>query len=147
MFAKKTLSILTVGTLFAVAAPAMADPPRFAPAHGYRAQERAVVTRHYHRQPVVREVIVHRPVVRRTVVVERPVYVEPRRAYHPGHPRHHVPVHAAPVYHGHSHDSDLGTIGGAVIGAVIGSQVGTPESRPFATAIGAVLGAVVGSNF
>jgi uncharacterized protein YcfJ len=146
MFAKKTLSILTVGALFAAAAPAMADPPRFAPAHGYRAHERAVVTKHYHRQAVARELIVHRPVVRRTVVVERPVYVAPRRAYH-GHPRYHAPVHAAPAHHGGPHDSALGTIGGAVIGAVIGSQVGTPENRPLATAVGAVLGAVVGSNF
>jgi uncharacterized protein YcfJ len=147
MYAKKTLSILTVGTLFAVAAPAMADPPRFAPAHGYRAHERTVVTKHYYHQPVVREVIVHRPVVRRTVVVERPVYVAPRRAHYHGQPSYHAPVYAAPVHHGHSHDSALGTVGGAVIGAVIGSQVGTPESRPVATAVGAVIGAVVGSNF
>lgn len=147
MFAKKTLSILTVGTLFAIAAPAMADPPRFAPAHGYRAHERAAAVKHFHRQPVARDVIVHRPVVRRTVVVERPVYVAPRRMQHYGHPRYHAPVHAAPVYHGHDHDSALGTVGGAVIGAVIGSQVGAPETRPIATAVGAVIGAVVGSRF
>lgn len=147
MFAKKTLSILTVGTVFAVAAPAMADPPRFAPAHGYRAKERVVVTRHVHRAPVVREVIVHRPAVRRTVVVERPVYVAPRHRYGHGRPRYHAPVHAAPVHHGHDHDSALGTVGGAVIGAVIGSQVGAPETRPISTAVGAVIGAVVGSNF
>jgi uncharacterized protein YcfJ len=145
MFAKKTLGILTVGTVFAVAAPAMADPPRFAPAHGYRAKERVAVTQHYHRPAVVREVIVHRPVVRRTVVVERPVYVAPRRAHYRGYAHH--PVRAAPVDHGHSHDSTLGTVGGAVIGAVIGSQVGAPETRPIATAVGAVIGAVVGSQF
>jgi uncharacterized protein YcfJ len=145
MFAKNALRILTLGTLVAAATPAFADPPRWAPAHGYRAQERAAVTHQYYRQPAVREVIVKRPVVRKTVIVERPMYVQRHARYAP--PRYRAPVHAVPVRAGRAHDATLGTVGGAVIGAVIGSQVGTPEHRPLATAVGAVIGAVVGSNF
>jgi hypothetical protein len=77
MFAKNTISILSAGALLAISAPAMAEPPHWAPAHGYRAKQNVVVHRHV--QPVVkRTVVVHhqRPVVHRTVVHR---YHEPHR--------------------------------------------------------------------
>jgi uncharacterized protein YcfJ len=141
MLAKKALCTLAVGALFAAASPAFADPPRWAPAHGYRAHERPfVVERHYHHQPVVREVIVRRPVVmQRTVVVERPVYVE-RPIYYS------EPVYAQPVYGAPAPSSVLGTIGGAIIGAAVGNQIGDGNGRAAATAIGAVVGGMLGSG-
>src|SRR5688572_9410528 len=124
MLKKTSLSILTAGALLAVAAPAMADPPHWAPAHGYRAKhQQVVVHRHvqpvvtrkvvvHHHQPVVRRTVVHRyyePPVHRTVVVHRPapVYVEP-----------------APVVVAQPAPNILGTVVGGVIGAVIVSHVG-----------------------
>jgi uncharacterized protein YcfJ len=136
MFAKNTISILSAGALLAIAAPAMADPPHWAPAHGYRAKQNVVVHRHV--QPVVKRTVVvhhHQPVVRRTVV----------HRYEPAH-RHVVvhrqaPVYAAPapVYH---QPNILGTVMGGVIGAVIGSHVG----GEMATGAGAVIGGVIGSG-
>ena len=141
MLAKKTLGTLAVGAMFAAANPAFADPPRWAPAHGYRAHERQVfVARDYHRQPVVREVIVRRPVVvQRTVVVERPVYV--------GRPVHYgQPVYTASAYAAPHPDAVLGTLGGAIIGAAVGNQIGKGDGRTAAIAIGAVVGGVLGGG-
>jgi hypothetical protein len=144
MFAKTTISILSAGAVLALAAPAMADPPHWAPAHGYRAKQNVVVHKHvqpvvnrkvvvHHHQPVVRRTVVHRyhePY--RTVVVHRPapVYVAP------------APVYAAPapVYH---QPNIFGTVVGGVIGAMIGSHVG----GEMATGAGAVIGGVIGSGF
>jgi uncharacterized protein YcfJ len=143
MNARKTILTLAAGTLLA-AAPAFADPPRWAPAHGSRHNpERVVVVkqRHDHRPAVRQVVVVREPViVRRTVVVERPVYVQ-RPVYY-GAP----PVHAAPIYAGPAHDNVLATLGGAIIGAAIGSQIGHGEGRAAATAIGAVVGGAIGSG-
>jgi len=141
MFAKKTLSTLAVGAMFVAATPAVADPPRWAPAHGYRAHERQVfVPRHHHRQPVVREVIVRRPVVvQRTIVVQRPAYVA-RPVYYG------APVYAGSVYGTPHPDAVLGTLGGAIIGAAIGNQIGNGDGRTAAIAIGAVVGGVLGGG-
>ena len=143
MNARKTLLTLAASTLLA-AAPAYADPPRWAPAHGYHSKHERVVVKHrQNHRPAVRHVtVVRQPVVvRRTVVVERPVYVQ-RPVYY-----HAVPVHPAPVYAGHPHGNVLGTLGGALIGAAIGSQIGDGNDRTAATAIGAVVGGVIGSGF
>lgn len=142
MNASRTLGTLAVGTLFVAAAPAFADPPRWAPAHGYRQHhDRVVVVKH---RPVreVRTVVVREPViVRRTVFVERPVYVQHRPVYV------HEPVYApAPVYAGYGDANVLGTLGGAIVGAAIGSQIGGGNGRTAATAIGAVVGGVIGSQ-
>ena len=142
MFPKSTISVLSAGALLAVAAPAMADPPHWAPAHGYRAKQLVVVHRHVqpvvnrrvvvHHPPVVHRTVVHRYHEPRTVVVHRPapVYAAP------------APVYAAPapVYGG---PNVLGTVVGGVIGAVIGSHVG----GEMATGAGAVIGGVIGSGF
>src|SRR5687767_10805124 len=137
MFAKTTISILSAGAVLALAAPAMADPPHWAPAHGYRAKQNVVV--HKHVQPVVnRKVVVHhhQPVVRRTVVHR---YHEPYRTVVVHRP---APVYAAPapVYH---QPNIFGTVVGGVIGAMIGSHVG----GEMATGAGAVIGGVIGSGF
>jgi hypothetical protein len=140
MIARKTILTLAAGTLF-TAAPAFADPPRWAPAHGQRHRDVVVVKHRYDHRPVVREVVVQQPVVvRRTVVVERPVYVE--RPFYYSAP----PVPPAPVYAGPVSDRALGTLGGALIGAAIGSQIGNGNGRTAATAIGAVVGGVIGSG-
>jgi len=78
MNASRTILTLAAGTLLA-AAPAYAEPPRWAPAHGYRSNHERVVVKHRQdHRPAVRHVtVVRQPVVvRRTVVVERPVYVQ-----------------------------------------------------------------------
>lgn len=142
MNAKKTLGTLAAGTLLLAAAPAFAEPPRWAPAYGYRNHsERVVVVK---QRPVreVRTVVVREPVVvRRTVFVERPVYVQPRPVYV------REPMYApAPVYAGYGNANVLGTLGGAIIGAAIGSQVGHGNGRTAATAIGAVVGGAIGSQ-
>ncbi len=141
MNARMIIFTLAAGTLFATA-PAFADHPRWAPAHGYRYKyEQAAEVRHQHR-PVAHEVVVVRQpvVVRRTVIVDRPVYVE--RPVHYGVPH----AYPAPVYAAPAPDHVLRTLGGAIIGAAIGSQVGHGNDRAAATAIGAVVGGVIGSG-
>ena len=143
MNARTAILTLAAGTLLA-AAPAFADHPRRAPAHGQRHKhEQVVVVKHrYDYRPAVREVVVVRQpvVVRRTVVVERPVYVQ-RPVYY-GVP----PVQPAPVYAAPAPNHVLGTLGGAIIGAAIGSQIGNGNGRTAATAIGSVVGGVIGSG-
>ena len=143
MNARSALFTLAAGTLFAAAAPASADHPRWAPAHGHRYQHEQVVVVQHHHQPVAREVVVVRQsvIVRRTVVIERPVYVE-RPHYYYGVP----PAHPAPVYAAPAPNHVLSTLGGAIIGAAIGSQIGNGNGRTAATAIGAVVGGVIGSS-
>jgi uncharacterized protein YcfJ len=137
MSAKKMLCMLSAGALLAAAAPAFADQPRWARAHGYRHHPHHVVVKHHYR-PVVREVV-----VRRTVIVERPVYfAQPAIAVHRPPAYYGGPaVYAAPVY-----DPALATLGGAIIGAAIGSQFGKGDGRTAAIAVGAVLGGVLGSG-
>ena len=125
MNARNAVISLAAGTLLA-AAPVYAEPPRWAPAHGFHSKHERVVVKHRHdHRPVVRHVtVVRQPVVvRRTVIVERPVYVQ-RPVYY-----HAVPVQPAPVYAGHPHGNVLGTLGGALIGAAIGSQIGRASCR------------------
>ena len=157
MLKKTSLTILSAGTLLALAAPAMAAPPYWAPANGYRAKETVVVHREVrpfvnqrvvvdHYPPVVRRTVVHRyypAPVARTVIVERPAPVfvaAPAPVYAAP-----VPVYAAPapVYAG---PNVLGTIGGAIVGAVIGNQIGHGNGNTAATAIGAVVGGTIGAG-
>lgn len=162
MSARNTITILSAGVLLALAAPVMADPPHWAPAHGYRAKHQNVVV-HRHVQPVVtrrvvvdhyrpveRRVVVHRyyqPPVARTVVVHRPApfYAAPAPVY----VAQPAPVYVAqpapaPFYDG---PNVLGTLGGAAIGAAIGSQIGHGNTNTAAIAIGAVVGGAIGSGF
>ena len=134
MNAKITLRTLAVGALFSTATPALAAPPHWGAAYGYRHDDKVVVVRH-RPAPVVRTVFVREPVVvRRVVYIElRPVVV-----YQPVY----VPA-PAPVY---ADGSVLGTVGGAIIGAAIGNQIGNGSGRTAATAIGAVVGGMIGSQ-
>ena len=151
MLKKTSLSLLSVGALLAVAAPAMADPPHWAPAHGFRAKQDVVVHRYvqpvvtrkvvvHHQPPVVQRVVVQRyqPVpVTRTVVVHRPAPFYAAPVYAP------APVYAAPAPVFSDGPNVFGTVGGAIIGAMIGSHVG----GELATGVGAVAGAAIGSGF
>lgn len=138
MNARKTILTVAAGTLLA-AAPAFADHPRWAPAHGQRHQQVVVVKHQHDHRPAVRQVVVREPVVvRRTVIVERPVYIE-RPVYYGAPHTYPAPVYAAP-------DQVLRTLGGAIIGAAIGSHIGNGNGRTAATAIGAVVGGVIGSG-
>jgi hypothetical protein len=113
MLWKKLALVTAAGAALAAAVPAYADPPPWAPAHGWRAKHRP-----HHRDYVV----VHRHYVpvERGVIVHPPIYYE---------------VRPAPVYYGPpavygsvgvtvSGDAALGALGGALIGAVIGHQIG-----------------------
>ncbi len=120
MFAKKLALATTTGLMLSAASTAFADPPYWAPAHGWRAKH-------------IRQVVVvhHRPhYVARPVYYASPAYYAPLPAY-------------GTVYYG---GTGLATVGGAVAGAIIGSQFGHGDGRVASTLIGATVGAVVGSR-
>ena len=60
------LGLVTLLPLFATVSPAEAQPPRSAPAYGYRAKRTTTVRRTYRRAPVVRRYRSERTVTRRT---------------------------------------------------------------------------------
>jgi hypothetical protein len=87
----------------ALATPALADPPRWAPAHGWRAK-------HYPHHPAPRFAVVQPSL--HYCYAPRPVVVVPPPA----------PVYYGPSVHARI-DGDLAVVGGAVIGAVIGAHL------------------------
>lgn len=95
---------LVAAALTAASGAALANPPHWAPAHGYRAHQA-------HYQPQVR----YYPVAPRPVyVVQRPVYVAPR------------PVYVAPAPVIYAPHPDAGAIlFGALLGGVIAHQIVT----------------------
>lgn len=133
MKAKKTICMLSAGAMLAAAVPALADPPYWAPAHGYRHKHQRVVVVERHYRPVVREAVFERPVY----VERRPVVVYEQPAYYA----------AAPVYVAPGSSNMLGTLGGAIVGAAVGNQIGQGNGRTAATAVGAVVGGVIGSGW
>lgn len=122
----RKLAVLTAaGAALGAATPVFADPPRWAPAHGYRAK-------HY--------------VPRMVPVYPRPYVVVPRQpvvAYRA--PVYYVPP-PAPAYRGHYGHSYAasGALAGAFAGALIGGSVTHGHDRVAGVAIGSVLGAVIG---
>jgi hypothetical protein len=92
---KKTL---VAAALTAISGAALANPPHWAPAHGYRAQ-------HY-----------ERPYVRYYPVAPRPVYV--REYYRP------APVPVV-VYRAPHPDAGAAIVFGALLGAVVAHQIVT----------------------
>ena len=125
MLWKKIAVLTAAGAAFATAAPAFADPPYWAPAHGWRAK--------HHREFVV---VHHRPYyVARPAFVPTPVVVAP--------PVYYAPPPAYGVYYG---GNGLATVGGALAGAIIGNQFGHGDGRIASTLIGATVGAAVGSR-
>jgi hypothetical protein len=95
---------LAFAALAAASGAALANPPHWAPAHGYRAHQT------YHYQPQVR----YYTVAPRPMYVARPVYVAPR------------PVYVAPAPVVYAPRPDAGAIlFGALLGGVIAHQIVT----------------------
>jgi surface antigen len=122
---------------------AVADPPRWAPAHGYRHGHGDREFRHKFRHHKRRHW--HQREVRRTVYVTRPAY----RHDHDSH------RHFRPRRHDRTADLSISpTFGGAIVGALLGglggSQIGKGSGRTAAIvggiAAGAVIGGYVGSS-
>lgn len=110
---------------------AVADPPSWAPAHGYRHAHGNHYGKYKYRRQVRRDWR-HRE-VRRTVYVSRPVH-----------------NHAS---HRHVNRTELGvssSLGGAIIGALLGglggSQIGSGSGRTAAIIGGIAAGAVIGGS-
>jgi hypothetical protein len=102
---KKTLVAVA---LTAASGAALANPPHWAPAHGYRAHHYQPQVRYY---PVVQGPVYVAP---RPVYVARPVYVSPR------------PVYVAPAPVVYAPHPDAGAIlFGALLGGVIAHQIVT----------------------
>jgi len=89
MKARKIVLALAAGTTLLAAAPAFADPPRWAPAHGWRAQHYR--PHHYYPAPAY----VYYP-ARPVVVAPPPVYYAPPPVYYapPPAPAYYRPVPA-----------------------------------------------------
>ena len=95
---------LLATALTLVSSVALANPPHWAPAHGYRAQQT------YRYQPQVR----YYAVAPRPVYVARPVYLAPR------------PVYVAPAPVVYAPHPDAGAIlFGALLGGIIAHQIVT----------------------
>ena len=115
---RKPVSLTVAAALvaaIATSAPALADPPPWAPAHGYRHKHK-----HHHHDDIV-------------VVQPRVAYVAPYGIAQGRCDRALV-----------SQELAGGLIGGA-IGGLAGSQVGKGDGRVAATAGGAVIGLLVGT--
>ncbi len=118
---------------------AVADPPRWAPAHGYRHVHGGHKFKHKFRQHERRHW--HRHDTRRTVYVYRDDY-DGHRHYRPHRSRRTTDLSISP------------TFGGAIIGGLLGglggSQIGKGSGRTAAivggVAAGAVIGGYVGSS-
>ena len=121
----KKLAVLTAaGAALGAAAPAFADPPYWAPAHGHWNHRHAPGAIAVYRRPYV-------------VAAPAPVAVYPAPAYYGP-----LPMPAYRVYPGYAAG---GALTGAVAGALIGGSVGGyGEQRVAAIAIGSVVGAVIG---
>jgi surface antigen len=116
---------------------AQADPPRWAPAHGYRAKlahkhthkARHRIVRRHHRRDAFRHGFRHN---RRVVVVNRHY-----GAWSPDYR----------LYRGPSVDRGvLGGVLGGAFGALAGSNIGKGDGRTAAIIGGTVLGALIGSD-
>ena len=125
-FAAASLALTGIGT----AAPAAADPPSWAPAHGKRAKDRA--ERRYERRYERREA--------RRVYDDRGRYYEPRRITRSN-------------YMWRGDDGryycrrDTGTTGlviGAGVGALAGHELAGRGDRTLGAILGGALGAVIG---
>ncbi len=149
---------VAAGLLLVGAGSASADPPGWAPAHGYRAHHGYAHDHyphkrkkhrykhrhkhrheHYHRayhEPVYVERVYLEPVYVEQVVVHRNVHVQqaaPPPPVHPGYPA----GHRGP-------DGMAGGLVGAAAGGLLGAQVGGGDGRLAATAAGTLAGYLIG---
>ena len=161
MFAKKTLCMLSAGTMLAAAAPAFADRGDDYRWRGRAGVERPVVGERQvvqeRRRVVVREQPVHYRGHRQPVYSEpayypapvyapEPVYSEP--AYYPASPVYSEPAYyPEPVYR--QDNTAIGAIGGAILGAIIGNQLGHGNGRGavLGAGAGAIIGGMIGRDF
>lgn len=105
--------------------PAFAEPPAWAPAHGYRAKQKHK-RKYKHRRKVYREEPeYHREPAR---VEVSPVVTFPSTGY------------------GHCNRELLGSIIGGATGAAVGSHIGKGDGRALATIGGIIIGAIVGGH-
>ena len=124
-------SMLLGLTLAAIAAPAFADPPDWAPAHGWRDHHGEDGGPRYVWARVERVTPIYARTgypVRRQVCEQQPGYVVRQDRYHSG------------------SGSTAGTLLGAVVGGALGNQVGHGDGRAAATIAGAVIGGAIGNN-
>jgi len=129
---RKTIMIFAAALLALPAAPAAADPPRWAPAHGYRDNDR-----HYDRRGDDRRD--RRSDYRRTYD-DRGRYVEPRRLTR----NDRMWRGDDGRYYCRRDNGTTGLIIGAAGGALAGRAVDTQGDRTVGTLLGAALGGVLG---
>jgi len=116
--------LILAATLAAVAAPAMpalADPPRHAPAHGKRAKDRA--ERHYYADRYYRE-----------------GHYAPRRLG----PDDRIYRGRDGRYYCKRDDGTTGLIVGGVVGGLLGNEIAPGGSKTVGTILGAGAGALLG---
>ncbi len=123
-------SMLLGCALAALAAPAFADPPDWAPAHGWRDHHDGDAPGYvWARVERVTPIYARSAYpVRREACEQQPGYVVSQERYHTG------------------SGSTAGTLLGAVIGGALGNQVGHGGGRTAATIAGAVVGGAIGNN-
>jgi uncharacterized protein YcfJ len=123
-------SMLLGCALAAIAAPAFADPPDWAPAHGWRDHHENDGPRYvWARVERVTPIYARSGYpVRREVCEQQPGYVVSQDRYQQG------------------SGSTAGTLLGAVIGGALGNQVGHGDGRAATTIAGAVIGGAIGNN-
>lgn len=113
---KKTILALAAATLALPAAPAAADPPSWAPAHGHRAKERHDIYDRYGR------------------------YYEPRRISR----NDRIWRGRDGGYYCKRDNGTTGLIIGGAVGALLGREIDGGHDRTLGTVIGAAGGALLG---
>jgi len=103
--------------------PALADPPEWAPAHGYHKKKNK--DKHKYRK--------HDDDYR---------YRESRHYDEPQYTRHDV-LKCDPYS---TRRSDIGTVVGGIIGGILGSKVGKGKGKTLATIAGVIVGATIGNS-
>ncbi|MDG6079639.1 glycine zipper 2TM domain-containing protein [Erythrobacter litoralis] len=129
-FAAGALALTGIGT----AAPALADPPRWAPAHGKRAHDRA--ERRYERRQERRY---ERRQARR-IYDDRGRYYEPRRITR----NNYMWRGNDGRYYCRRDNGTTGLVIGAGVGALAGHEIAGSGNRTLGAILGGVLGGVVG---
>ncbi len=125
---------------------AYADPPDWAPAHGWRKKHERKDREHrrddWHVEHHDDE---DEDDHRRDEWRKRDDWHEHRRHDTPGYSGQRWPKDYG-VISGHCDYRAVGAVVGGVIGGVVGARVGDSENRPIAILLGSVVGAVVGAN-
>ena len=106
--------------------PAFADPPEWAPAHGYYKNKHKHKNKHKYRKHDDDEY----------------VYREPRRYEEPRHRRYET-LECDPYS---TSSADIGTVVGGIIGGILGSKIGKGDGKTLATIAGVIVGATIGNS-